>query len=95
MEGQAPERAIHLAGAALVGAYYLDRNLTTAESTRRFSEDGRGREAPEERYYTAAIRRTGHPGWVFRFSHYNEKAFLPIVEMLNRLAREQVRWERA
>ena len=93
MEGQTPEQAIHPIGAARVDAYYLDRSLTPVEGTRRFSEDGRGREAPEERYYTAAIRRTGHPGWVFRFSHYNEKAFLRIVEMLNRLAREQVRWE--
>ena len=87
-----PEQAIHPAGAGLVGAYYLDRSLTTAESTRRFSEDGRGREVPEERYYVVAIRRSGHSGWVFRFSHYNEKAFLPIVQMLNRIAREQVGW---
>jgi len=73
------------------GKLYLDRSLTTAESTRRFSEDGRGRKLPEERHYVVAIRRRGHPGWVFRFSHYDEKAFFPIVQMLNRLAREQGR----
>lgn len=80
-----PEQPVHLTGAARVDAYYLDRRLTLAEGTRRFSEDGRGREAPQGRYYVAAIRRSGHPGWVFRFSHYDETAFRSIVMTLNRL----------
>ena len=73
-----------------VDAYYLDRQLTIAEGTRQFSEDGRGREVSDERYYVAAIRRNGHPGWVFRFSHYDETAFRSIVRTLNRLSREQM-----
>jgi len=86
------EQPLRLTGAARGDAYYLDRSLTTAESTRRFSEDGRAREVIDERHYVVAIRRRGHPGWVFRFAHYDEKDFLPIVQMLNRLERERVGW---
>ena len=89
MEGHLPEAAIHQERAAPVGAYYLDRSLTPAEGRRRFSADGRGREAAEERYYVVAIRRRGHPGWVFRFSHYDENAFSSIVRTLNRLRAER------
>jgi hypothetical protein len=63
--------------------YYLDRHLALAESTRQFSDDGRGRKIPEERYYVVAIRRRGHPGWVFRFSR-NHEALDSIVNTLNR-----------
>ena len=80
-----PEHVIHPTGAGRVDAYYLDRDLTLAEGTRRFSLDGRGRETPEQRYYVAAIRRNSHPGWVFRFSRYEEPAFRSIVRTLNRL----------
>lgn len=76
-------KGIHPTGAARVDAYYLDRRLTLAESTRRFSGDGRGREAPEERYYVVAIRRSSHPGWVFRFSRHHQ-ALDSIVTTLNR-----------
>jgi len=71
-------------------SYYLDRHLSLAESTRQFSEDGRARDAREERYYVVAIRRSGDPGWVFRFSHYDEPAFRSIVQTLNRVAGERL-----
>jgi len=80
-----PEQPLRLTGAARGDAYYLDRSLTPDESRRRFSEDGRGRDAPQERYYVVAVRRSGQPGWVFRFSHYDETAFSSIVRTLNRL----------
>ena len=81
-----PERAIHPEGAGpRMDVYYLDRHLTLAESTRRFSEDGRGRDALEEKHFVVAIRRRDHLGWVFRFSHYEETTPRSIVETLNRL----------
>ena len=90
MEGQAPELAIRLTGAARVDAYYLDRSLTPVEGRRRFSEDGRGREVAEERHYVVAIRRSGRPGWVFRFSHYEDTTLRSIVRTLNRFGEERL-----
>ena len=90
MEGQTPEQAIHPIRAARVDAYYLDRSLTPVEGTRRFSEDGRGREAAEERHYVVAIRRGGRPGWVFRFSDYEDTTLRSIVRTLNRLGEERL-----
>lgn len=90
MEGQTPERAIHPTGESRADAYYVDRSLTPVESTRRFSEDGRGREATEERHYVAAIRRGAPPGWVFRFSHYDETTLRSIVRTLNRPREERL-----
>ena len=74
------------------GSYYLDRKLTLAESTSRFSAGGR--EIPEERHYVVAIRRRGHPGWVFRFPRRFQDDLDSMVGTLNRprglpLTREQ------
>jgi hypothetical protein len=73
-----------------VDAYYLDRSLTSVESTRRFSEDGRVREAGEKRHYVAAMRRGGRPGWMFRFSHYEDTTLRSIVRTLNRPGEERL-----
>jgi hypothetical protein len=62
-----------------VDAYYLDRSLTPVESTGRFSQDGRGGEAGEERRYVVAVRRGGRPGWMFRFSPYEDTTLRSIV----------------
>ena len=90
MDGQTPEQAIRLISAARVDAYYLDRSLTPAESRRRFSEDGCGREAAEERHYVVAIRSSGRLGWVFRFARYEETTLRSIVRTLNRLGVERL-----
>ena len=64
------------------GSYYIDRQLTLAESTSRFSAGGR--EIPEERHYVVAIRRRGHPGWVFRFPRRFHDDLESMVATLNR-----------
>jgi hypothetical protein len=71
------------AGVVQVDGYYLDRQLSLSESTRRFSDGGR--ETPEEGYYVVAIRKSERRGWVFRFSSH-EQACLSIVATLNRPA---------
>lgn len=63
------------------GSYYLDRHLTLAESTHRFSDGGR--EIPEEGHYVVAIRRRSHLGWVFRFSRHFQDLEL-MITTLNR-----------
>jgi hypothetical protein len=64
------------------GGYYVDRRLTLAESTSRFSAGGRA--ICEERHYVAAIRRHGQPGWVFRFSRRFYDDLESMVSALNR-----------
>jgi hypothetical protein len=71
--------------------YYLDRDLSLAESTRRFADGGR--EIPEERHYVAAIRRRGHLGWVFRFSRHFHDDLESIVGTLNRPPRSPLTTE--
>ena len=63
-------------------AYYLDDHLSVAEGTRLFAEDGVGREIAVQGYYTAAIRRTGCSGWVFRFRDSDHDA-RSVLETLN------------
>jgi hypothetical protein len=74
------------------GSYYLDRALTLAESTCRFS--GGGREIPVERHYVVAIRRRGHSGWVFRFSPRYCNDLESMVSTLNRPPRPALTTER-
>ena len=67
--------------------YYLDHRLSLAEGTRRFADDGRGREAQLEGFYTQAIRRRGGREWVFRFARNDQHAD-SILETLNRPPRD-------
>ena len=65
-----------------MSVYYLDRRLSLAESTSRFSAGGR--ETHEERHYVVAIRRHGYPGWIFRFPHRVNDDLESMVSALNR-----------
>ena len=68
-----------------MNVYYLDDKLSFDEQVRRFGADGRGRAVDEGGFYATAIRKTGHPGWVFRFPG-SDSAATSIVADLNRRA---------
>ena len=67
-----------------MGAYDLDERLLLVESTRQFSEDGRGSEAPKEGSFVVAIRKRGHRDCLFRFSHRDRADARLMLEALNR-----------
>ena len=68
-------------------AYYLDDNLSLAESTCQFSANGIGRVAPQEGFYSVAIRKRGFRECVYRFADRDRIAARSTLAMLNRPAR--------
>ena len=72
-------------------AYYLDDRLSLAESTCRFSSDGRARETLEEGFYVLAIRRRGLRDCLFRFSKRNRRDADSMLESLNIAAAAEAR----
>jgi hypothetical protein len=72
-----------------MSVYYLDNQLTPEEQVRRYDADGRGRAIDDRSFYATAIRKTGKPGWVFRFPQADAAAASILAEL------NQHTWERA